>query len=118
MFTHTVLPAATSPDALEARGPISREDAIHLCRSYPFEEELRKREHDADLTVPTLTFTNEADGSSLAIWSADPGEFLLWVPSIFALVNGVTDLEDVADCVELFFDLDVETLGIRMIRRD
>ncbi len=116
MFTHTVLFATLSPDDLEERGPISREEAIELFRSFPFEEELTKREGNADLTVPTLTFTAEADGSSLTIWSADPGEFLIWVPAIFGLAGGVTDPEDVADCVDLFFDSDLETLGIRLIR--
>ncbi len=107
-----------TPRPREARGPISLEEAIDLVRTFPFEAEVRKREADADLTVPTLTFTTEADadGRQLAIWSADPGEFLLWVPAIFALVGGVTDLEDVVDCVELFFEGDIETLGIRMIR--
>ena len=118
MFTHTVLFASPSPDDLEERGPITQEAALELVRSFPFEAELRKREQDADLTVPTLTFTDEADGSSLAIWSADPGEFLLWVPALLGLVHGVTDPEDVADCVELFFERDTETLGVRLIRME
>lgn len=118
IITHTVLAAIADPEAAEERGPISLEEAIDLVRTFPFEAEVRKREADADLTVPTLTFTAEADPdrSSLSIWSADPGEFLLWVPAIFELVGGVTDLEDVVDCVELFFEGDIETLGIRMIR--
>ena len=116
MFTHTVLYAAPSPDDFEERGPIDRDDAVALFRSFPFEEELQQRAGDDNLTVPTLTFTDAIDGSDLTIWSADSGEYVVWASAVFGIVHAVTDPDDVADCVELFFDRDVETLGIKMIR--
>lgn len=116
MFTHNVLLAMPSPDRSEDRGPISKDQAIQLFRDFPFERELEKRKSDADLTVPTLTFTDEKDGSSFAIWSSDPGKFLIWVPEIFGLVDNINNRFEVAECLALFFDGEVDALDERLGR--
>ncbi len=118
MFTHSVLYAVSSPDEAEERGPISQEAAVALFHSFPFEAELQKRESDPDLTVPSLTFTAIGTESSLTVWSADPGTFRIWVPETFGMVDGITDPDDVTDCIELFFENDLETLGIRLVRME
>ena len=115
MFTHTVLYASPSPDDFEERGAINRDAAVALFRSFPFEAEHRKRATDDSLTVPTLTFTDATDESTLTIWSPDPGEFVVWATNVFEIVHAITDPDDVIDCLELFFDRDAETLGIKMI---
>ena len=116
MFTHTILRAVASPDLAEERGPINQAAALDLFHDFPFEAELRKHLADPDLTVPSLTFTALGTESSLTIWSADPGAFRLWVPETFSMVDAITDPDDVVDCIELFFENDLETLGIRLIR--
>ena len=116
MFTHTILRAVSSPDLAEERGPITQAAALDLFRSFPFEAELNKHLADPDLTVPSLTFTDLATESTLTIWSADPGAFRVWVPETFSMADAITDPDDVADCIELFFESDHETLGIRIIR--
>jgi hypothetical protein len=73
MITHDVLFARASPDDVEGRGPITRERAIDLFRTFPFAAELEARRRDPDLTVPTITFTDESSGDALAIWSETPG---------------------------------------------
>ena len=116
MFTHQILRAVASPDLVEAGGPITQAQALELFDSFPFETELRKHLADPNLTVPSLTFTALATESSLTIWSADPGAYRIWIPEIFSMVDAITDPHDVADCIELFFQGDLETLNLRVIR--
>ena len=116
MFTHTILRAVADPEQAEDRGPITQDEAVALFHAFPFEAELARQATNPDLTIPTLIFTALATGSTLTIWSAEPGSFRLWVPETFSMVDGVTDPDDVADCIDLFFESDHETLGIRMIR--
>ena len=44
MVTHDFLFARSSPDEVEERGPITREEAIVLFRTFPFLIELEARE--------------------------------------------------------------------------
>ena len=114
MFTHTVLYASPSPDHLQRRGSITKVQALDLLRNFPFEQEVRKHESDRDLTVPTLTFVDEGDGSEFAVWSADPGRYLIWVPALFALADNISNRGEVVECLGLFFDNDLEELEERV----
>ncbi len=114
MFTHTVLYASPSPDHVEKRGPITKVEALDLLRTFPFEREVRKHEGNRDLTVPTLTFVDEADGSEFALWSSDPGRYLIWVPALFALADNIKERGEILECLALFFDGDLEELEERV----
>jgi hypothetical protein len=104
MITHEVLFARTSPDALEERGPITRDQAVLLFRTFPFLTELAARERQPELTVPTITFTDQSTGGALAIWSETAGRFVVWLPSAFALAEDVSDPDAVENCIALFFE--------------
>jgi hypothetical protein len=103
MITHDVLFARASPDEVEERGPITRDQAIILYRAFPFVTELKARAHQPDLTAPTITFTDQLSGNALAIWSEMVGRFVIWFPSAFALAEDVSDPGTVENCIELFF---------------
>ena len=114
MFTHSVLFAIPSPDHVERRGSISRSAALDLLRTFPFEAEVRKHEADRTLTVPTLTFTDEANASDFTVWSADPNRFIVWIPELFALAENIAGRLEVLEVLGLFFDNDWEELEERM----
>ena len=114
MFTHTVLRAAPSPDHVERRGAITRNQALDLMRTFPFEEEVRKHTQNRDLTVPTLTFTDEADATEFSVWSADPGRYLVWVPHLFGLAENIAGRLEVLEALAYFLDGDWEELEERL----
>ncbi len=114
MFTHTVLYASPSPDAVERRGPITKGQALDLIRTFAFEQEVRKHDRDRTLTVPTLTFLDEVDGSEFAVWSADEGRYLIWIPALFALADNIPGRGEVVECLALFLDGDLEELEERV----
>lgn len=103
MFTHDVLYARGSPDEVEDRGAITRDQAIELFRSFPFGLELAKRAGNPDLTAPTITFTDEATTSCLAVWSEVPGVYVIWLPFAFVLADGTTDAARIEECISNFF---------------
>lgn len=103
VFTHDVLYARASPDEVEDRGAITRDQALELFRSFPFGPELAKRARNPDLTVPTITFTDEASSSCFAVWSEVPGVYVIWLPSAVTLANGTTDSGGIEECISLFF---------------
>lgn len=114
MFQHTVLGAMPSPDHAEARGLIARASALDLIRTYPFEAEVRKHLREPDLTVPTITFTDAILGHEFTVWSADPNRYIVWVPHLFALAEGVVGRPEVLEVLAHFLDGDWEELEERM----
>ena len=103
MFSHDVLYARLSPDEVEDRGAITRDHAIELFRSFPFESELAKRARNPELTVPTITFKNEASSACLAVWSEVPGTYFIWLPSVATFADGIGDTVSIEECINLFF---------------
>lgn len=114
MITHDVLFARASPDELDERGPITRDQAIGLLRPFPFLNELVARERQPDLTVPTISFTDQSTGEALAIWSEVAGQFVIWLPSALAVAQDVSDLEAVEQCIGLFFDGRIDDVAERI----
>jgi|GEM_PF-2304997 len=110
-ITHDVLYARESPDDVESRGAIARDDAIGLFRTFPFAAELASRGRNPDLTAPTMTFTVESSGDALAIWSEADGRFVIWFPSEFASADNVSDPGAIEKCIGLFFDGRTEELS-------
>lgn len=103
MFTHNVLYACDTPDKVEERGAINRDQAIGIFRSFPFASELAKRAENSDLTVPTITFKDVTSNACFAIWSEVPGVYVLWLPSVVMFADGVADTAGIERCVSLFF---------------
>jgi hypothetical protein len=118
MVTHDVLFARASPDELEEHGPITRDQAIILFRTFPFLNELAARERQPDLTVPTITFTDQSTGVALAIWSETAGRFVIWLPSAVALAQDVSDPDAVEKCIALFFDGRTDEVAQLITRTD
>jgi hypothetical protein len=111
MITHDVLFACASPDDVEERGSITRERAIDLFRTFPFAAELEARSRDPNLTVPTITFTDQSSDDALAIWSETAGRFVIWFPPASAVAENVADTDAVEECIGLFFDGRIEELA-------
>lgn len=110
-FTHTILRACSSPDDEEDMGAIDESAALELISTFPFADELAKRDKNPELTVPTLTFTRSADSCYLVVWSETPGRFVLFCPTDQWLVEGATDMQDVLKCASLYFAGDDESLA-------
>lgn len=114
MFTHTVLGAMPSPDHAERRGLIARDPALDLIRTYPFEAEVRKHLREPSLTVPTITLADPVLEHEFTVWSADPNRYIVWIPHLFALVEGIAGRLEVLEVLALFLDGDWEELEERM----
>ena len=110
-FTCNILLATSSPDDVIEKGEIEKEDALSALKSFPFREELAKREQNPDLMVPTLTFHNCDTGQYLALWSESPGCYTVWKPDSMALAVGVRGEQDLHECVTLFFDVEDKELN-------
>lgn len=110
-ITHDVLYARETPDDVEPRGVITRDDAIELFRTFPFATELASRRLNPELTAPTITFAAESSGDALAIWSEVDGRYVIWFPSEFTSAENVSDPGAVEKCICLFFDRPTEELS-------
>ena len=114
MFTCTVLHAAPSPEFVQRRGLITRDQALDLVRTFPFEAEVRKHQRDRDLTVPTITLAAIDHDAEFTVWSADPDRYIVWIPSLFALAEDIRGRTEVLEVLALFCDGDWEELEERM----
>ena len=110
-FTYTILRACLTPDDEEVMGAIVESAALELVSSFPFVDELAKRDENPDLTVPTLTFIRSADQCYFVIWSELVGQFVLYCPTHEWLVEGVTDIRDAHECLRTFFASDDKNLA-------
>jgi hypothetical protein len=102
MFIHNVLFARTSPDEVEERGLITRDQAIALFRTFPFQIELEARERDPNLMVPTITLKDQSSNRALVIWSEMVGKFVIWFTPACVLAEDISDPDAVDRCIGLF----------------
>jgi hypothetical protein len=110
-FTYNILLATASPDDVVEKGEIKKEGALSILKSFPFQEELAKREQNPDLMAPTLTFHNNSTGQDLAIWSEASDDYTVWKPDAMANADGVKKEQALLTCVSLFFDEKDEELN-------
>jgi hypothetical protein len=111
-ITYSVLYSCPSVDDEIEMGAIDLPQAISLVSSFPFNDELKKREKDPELiTVPTLSFHRWSDDCFFAVWSETFDELLIFCPTYGWMVDGVTDLEDVSESLKHYFRGDDQALA-------
>jgi hypothetical protein len=103
-FTFKLLFATSSPEEVVKMGEIDKDGALHFVKTFPFKRELRKREQDPALVVPTITFHDNAAHRYLHIACETPGRYSVWKPDAESRVDGLKSLLKVLACLSLFFD--------------
>jgi hypothetical protein len=103
-FTFKLLCSTASSEEVVKMGEIDKEGALHFVKAFPFKRELRKREQDPTLVVPTLTFHDNAAHRYLHVSSDTPGRYTVWKPDAEVRADGVRSMLKVLACLSLFFD--------------
>ena len=106
MITYNYQYSYFKSDQVEEGGAIGKSEAMEVIKHFPFQDNQSVEFNRKEITLPTITFTDDKDQSSLTIWKMN-GKFMIECQigkHSMSELKDISSIDVLAMTVKLFYE--------------